>query len=125
MRVLRCLREFEKWSWLGKMRKNEEKWGKKTASESPFIHYLPISVQYNFHPYSLYAEPHCSVGSVADLRTGGRWFDPRLGQYSIRGLRIVIATGFIPLSPMSVVSTMFMWESSQWLGKNNIVRCTG
>ena len=28
------------------------------------------------------AEPHSSVGSVADLRTGGRWFDCRLGQYS-------------------------------------------
>ena len=23
---LRCLREFEKWSWLGKIGKNEEKW---------------------------------------------------------------------------------------------------
>ena len=34
------------------------------------------------------AEPHSSVGSVADLRTGGRWFDPRLGQYSFRGLMI-------------------------------------
>ena len=32
------------------------------------------------------------VGRVADLRTGGRWFDPRLGQYSFRGLIIVIAT---------------------------------
>ena len=29
---------------------------------------------------------------------------------------IVIATGFIPLSPVSLVSTMVMWESSQWLG---------
>ena len=29
------------------------------------------------------AEPHSSVGSVADLRTGGRWFDSRFGQYSI------------------------------------------
>ena len=53
------------------------------------------------------------VGSVADLRTRGRWFDPRLGQYSFRGLMIVIATGF---SPLSFVSTMVMWESSQWLG---------
>ena len=69
------------------------------------------------------AEPHSSVGSVADLRTG-RWFDPRLGQYSFRGLMIIIATRFIPLSPLSVVSTMVMWESSQWLGKN-IVRSTG
>ena len=48
---------------------------------------------------------HSSVGSVADLRTGGRWFDLQLGQYSFRGLMIVIATGFIPLSPLSVVST--------------------
>ena len=54
----------------------------------------------------LYAEPHGSVGSVQDLGTGGRWFDPRLGQYSFRGLMIVIATGFIPLPPLSVVSAM-------------------
>ena len=33
------------------------------------------------------------VGSVTGLRTGGHWFDPRLGQYSFRGLMIVIATG--------------------------------
>ena len=52
------------------------------------------------------AEPHSSVGSVADLRTGGCWFDPRTGQYPFRGLMIVIATGFIPLSPLSVVSTV-------------------
>ena len=42
----------------------------------------------------------------------------------LRGLMIVIANGFFPLSPLSVVSTMVMWESSQWLGKN-IVRSTG
>ena len=35
-------------------------------------------------PFS--TEPRSSVGSVANLRTGGRWFDPRLGQYSFRGL---------------------------------------
>ena len=52
------------------------------------------------------AEPHSSVGSVADLKTGGRWFDPRLGQFSFSGLMIVIATGFVPLSSLSVVSTM-------------------
>ena len=38
-----------------------------------------------------------------------------------RGLMIVIATEFITLSPLSVVSTMVLWESSQWLVKN-IVR---
>ena len=42
-----------------------------------------------------------SPSSVANLRAGGRWFDPRLGQYSFRGLMIVIATGFIPLSLLS------------------------
>ena len=62
-------------------------------------------------------QSNSSVGSVADLRTGGHWFDPRLAQYSFQGLMIVIAIGFIPLSPLSVVSTMVMWESSQWLGK--------
>ena len=70
------------------------------------------------------AEPHSSVGSVADLRTRGRWFDPRLSQYPFRGLLIVIATTCILLSPLSVVPIMVMWESSHWLGKN-IVRSTG
>ena len=70
------------------------------------------------------AEAYSSVVSVADLRTGGRWFDPRLIHYSSRGLMIVFATGFIPLSPLSIVSTMVMWESSQWFGKN-IVLSTG
>ena len=66
--------------------------------------------------------PHSSDGSIADLRTGGRWFDLLLGQYFFRELMIFIATGFIP-SLLFVVSTMVMWESSQWLGKN-IVRST-
>ena len=64
-----------------------------------------------------------SVGSVADFSTGGRWFDSRLGQYSFHGLMIATETGFIPVSPMSVVSIMVMWESSQWFRKN-IVRST-
>ena len=54
-----------------------------------------------------------SVDSVVDLRTGGRWFDTWLGQYSFQGLMIVIVTGFIPFSPLSVVSTMVKWESRQ------------
>ena len=61
------------------------------------------------------AEPHSSVGSSADLRTGGQWFDLRLGQYSFRGLMIVIATGFIPLSPLSVVSTMVIAKAASGL----------
>ena len=28
------------------------------------------------------AQPHSSVGCVLDLRTGGRWFDPWISQYS-------------------------------------------
>ena len=71
----------------------------------------------------LNAETHSSVGSFANLRTGGRWFDPRLGRYSFRGLMIVIATEFI-LSLLPVVSTIVMSESSQWLGKN-VVWSTG
>ena len=61
-----------------------------------------------------------SVNSVQNLNTEGRWFDPRLGQYSFRGLAIVIATGLFFLSPLSIVSKMVMWESSQLL-ENNIV----
>ena len=53
--------------------------------------------------FSAFIEPHSSVGTVVDFRTGGCWFDPRLGQYSFRGLMIVIVTGFIPLSLLSVV----------------------
>ena len=41
-------------------------------------------------------KPHSSVSNVWDLRTGGCWFNPGLGQYSFRELMIVIATGFIP-----------------------------
>ena len=36
---LRCLRDLEKWSWIEKIGKNEEKWGKIAAPESPNIHY--------------------------------------------------------------------------------------
>ena len=32
------------------------------------------------------AEPHSSVCSFLDFRTGSGWFDPQLGQYSFRGL---------------------------------------
>ena len=51
----------------------------------------------------------------ADLRTGGRWFNPHLGQYSFRGLIIVIVTGFIPLSPLSIVLPIVLWEAASGL----------
>ena len=47
---------------------------------------------------------------------------PRLGQYSFRELMIVIATGLTLPSPLFVISTMFMWKSSQWFGKNIVRR---
>ena len=31
---------------------------------------------------------------------------------------IVVVTGFIPLSSLSIVSAIVIWESSQWLRKN-------
>ena len=76
-----------------------------------------------YHLLHRYRTSEFLFSSVADLKTGGHLFDPRLGQYSFRRLMIVIATGFIPHSTLSVVSTMNMWESSQWLGKN-ILRST-
>ena len=59
------------------------------------------------------AEPHSSVGSVADLRTGGRRFDTRLGQYSFRGLMTVIATGYIPLLLLYVI--LLCWKANSGL----------
>ena len=75
-----------------------------------------------------------SIGSIQDLRTGGRWFDTRFDQYLFRASIVVIATGIIPPPRISIVSTIILWESSQWFGKNivwSLVRrspghdCTG
>ena len=54
------------------------------------------------------AEPHNSVGSVANLKTGGRRFDSWLGQYYLRGLMIVIATGFIPLAAVHCIDNGYL-----------------
>ena len=81
---------------------------------------VSLSLSLSLSLSCLYAEPHGLRGSVADSKTGGRWFDPRLAQYSFRELMIVITPEFIPLSPLSVVSTMVTCESSQWLGKNTV-----
>ena len=79
--------------------------------------------------------PHSSGGSVADLRTGGRWFDPLVGQYSFRGLMVIIATGFIPpavrcfdnghVGKQTVAWTEYCAE--YWLKKlqESMDRCTG
>ena len=60
------------------------------------------------------AEPHSSVGSVADWRTGGRWFYPWLGQYflSFRGLMIVFATGSISHRCLLFRQQLFWNEAS-------------
>ena len=58
-----------------------------------------------------FAKPNSSVGIIVDLRTGGCWFDPQLGQYSFQGLMIVIVTGFIPLSQLSHVGKQLVaWK---------------
>ena len=49
-----------------------------------------------FTSYLLSAKLHNSVGSIQVVGEGC-WFDSQLGQYSFQGLKIVIATGFIPL----------------------------
>ena len=75
-----------------------------------------------YHGYAskpLFAQPHSSVGSVQDLRTVGRWFDPPARPIFFPR----IATGFIPFSPQSILSAIVMRESSKWLGKN-ILRST-
>ena len=77
-----------------------------------------------------------SSTSAINLRTGGRLFDPWLCQYSIGGLMIVIATGFIPLSPLSVFLTIVCGKAGNGLERilcsvlvkrtaESMDRCTG
>ena len=71
----------------------------------------------------LYTRVHDKQGSrpnrqAQDLRTGDRWLDSRLSQFSFRGLMTVVATAFIPLPWPAIVSMMVKLESSHWLGKN-------
>ena len=55
---LRCLREFEMWSLIEKMRKNEEKMRKKLAPESPIIHYSRVM---KFHGWIDLIKGKCSA----------------------------------------------------------------
>ena len=61
MRVLRCLRDLEKWSWIGKMGKNEENGVKKKLPQNPQL--------YTTFPYA-------SPCKTCDPR-GWAKFDPR------------------------------------------------
>ena len=71
-----------------------------------------------------FAKSHSSVGSFVDLRTGGYWFDPRLDQYFFLRIDDSHWDRTHPLLPLSIVLTVVVWESIQWLGKN-IVQGTG
>ena len=51
---------------------------------------------FGYFSHKVIAESLSAVGSAQDLRTGGRWLDPRHGQYPFRGFMIVILTGFVP-----------------------------
>ena len=62
----------------------------------PAFYWFPKALKALFKYKEIFAEPHSSVGSGGNLRTGGRWFDPRLDQYFFRGLVIVISTLFLP-----------------------------
>ena len=62
--------------------------------------------------------PYLLSISLAESVAYRTWFNPRLGQYSIQEFMTVFATGNIPLSSLSFVSTLVMWEGSKWLGKN-------
>ena len=72
---------------------------------------LLVTSNFSFF-HSVFKRRILQTSKNKDLKTGGRWF---------RGLMIVIATGFIPPSSISIV---VIWERSQWLGKN-IERSTG
>ena len=49
---LRFLRDLKKWSWLGKIGKNGQKWGKMAAPESPFIHYYYLISKWSIKYYT-------------------------------------------------------------------------
>ena len=48
--------------------------------------------------------PKCFLPCQQDFRTGGTGWIPGLGQYSFQGLMMVIMSGFIILSPLSIVA---------------------
>ena len=99
------------------------------------IHYFHEIQNCRLQTFSLEESKICRLGKCLSLltlakcigrhlRTGSCWFDPQLSQYFFQGLMIIIVTGFIPLSPLSVVLRIVMWKSRQQFGKN-IFRSTG
>ena len=56
---LRCLRDLKKWSWLGKIGKNEQKWGKngvKWLSENPHLYTTHVKLT-----FSIDKSPHMVI----------------------------------------------------------------
>ena len=110
------------WPLLG-LKLTWERWLLKTLQSQPleFKPHLLSANAFDLEMCSMVVEPpncfhqkswaHSSVGRLQDLRTGGCRFDPLLSQCSFQGFMIVIWTGFISLSLLSIVSTMVMWES--------------
>ena len=43
-----------------------------------------LSLMVSHHQFYASCRPNSLVGSVPDLKTGGQWYDSRLGQYSFR-----------------------------------------
>ena len=71
------------------------------------------------------AEPHRSVGSLRDLRSEVTGLITGLSHYSFQRLMVINpATGFIPLSLLSIVLALVIWENNWFYGKN-IVWGTG
>ena len=66
-------------------------------------------------------KPHSSVGSVADLRTGGHWFDPRLGRYHFDRIESSL-TAVLCFDNSYVGKQPVVWKeycAEYWLKKNS------
>ena len=120
---------FGKWLIERNCRLPKEYWIDHVLWEESLLHLKTISTHITQHRNVQFVCLCACRGPVTQSIVWKTWEQEvagstlQLGQYSFPGLMKVIATGFIPLSPLSIVSTMIMWESSQWLGKN-IVRST-
>ena len=69
------------------------------------------------------AEPHTSVGSIPDLRTGGCWFDPRLSHYTFRGLMIgYLSFNYANLHAVSPMIYHFWYTTDIFRTKTDIPR---
>ena len=68
-----CIQIYKNW------RKRQRRFLKMVGENESWLSYRQ---QLKCDAIRVSAEPHSSVGTLQNLRTEGRWFDPRLGQYS-------------------------------------------